>query len=106
MNKGRPLADIITQSRLWKSVFRQGYPNTAENQSKGITNSWFLHIHPVKVRRRTLKITYTFGLGVISFFLFVVLVITGAWLMLFHVPSVERAYTSMQDLETSITSEY
>ncbi|MBI2853423.1 MAG: cytochrome b N-terminal domain-containing protein [Chloroflexi bacterium] len=102
MNRRKSLADRIVQNRVWKSVFRQGYPNTAENQSKVVVNSWFLHIHPVKVRRHTLKITYTFGLGVISFFLFVVLVVTGAWLMLFHVPSVERAYGSIQGLETDV----
>jgi quinol-cytochrome oxidoreductase complex cytochrome b subunit len=66
-------------------------------------NSIFLHIHPVRVKTNTLKKSYTLGLGVITAFLFVVLVVTGAWLMFFYAPSVERAYTDIQNLETSIT---
>jgi quinol-cytochrome oxidoreductase complex cytochrome b subunit len=66
-------------------------------------NSLFLHIHPVKVRKHSLKVTYTWGLGVISFILFLILVGTGAYLMFFYVPSVERAYQSIQALETEVT---
>ena len=62
-----------------------------------------MHIHPVKVKTHSLKISYTWGLGVISFFLFLVLVVTGAWLMFFYAPSIERAYTDIQNLETAVT---
>jgi quinol-cytochrome oxidoreductase complex cytochrome b subunit len=66
-------------------------------------NTFFLHIHPVKVKTHTLKISYTWGLGFISFFLFVVLVVTGIWLMFYYVPSVDTAYTDIQNLETGVT---
>ncbi|MEE8174284.1 MAG: selenite/tellurite reduction operon b-type cytochrome ExtP [Dehalococcoidia bacterium] len=98
-----PVIRSITRSRIWKSIFRQGYPSSDENRAKVIVNSWFLHIHPVKVKAHTLRITYTWGLGVLSFFLFVVLVLTGVWLMFFYVPSVEQAYTDIQNLETDVT---
>ena len=88
---------------MWRSIFRQGYPDTDENRSLVMVNSLFLHIHPVKVKKHTLKISYTWGMGVISFFLFLVLVVTGAWLMFFYVPSIERAYTDIQNLETAVT---
>ena len=39
----------------------------------------------------------------IVFFTFVVLVGTGAWLMVFYAPSVERAYNDIQNLETIVT---
>ena len=97
------LLDRIRQGALWQSVFRQGYPSTDENRALVIFNSFFLHIHPVKVSRHSLKISYTWGLGFISGFLFLVLVVTGAWLMFFYVPSVERAYADMQNLETTVT---
>ncbi len=103
MAKKRSITDIITQNRVWKSIFRQGYPISDENRAKVIINSWFLHIHPVKVKTHTLKISYTWGLGFISFFLLVVLVGTGAWLMFFYAPSVERAYTDIQNLATTVT---
>jgi menaquinol-cytochrome c reductase cytochrome b subunit len=96
------LVDKIRQTSLWRSIFRQGYPSTDENRALVMFNTFFLHIHPVKVSRHSLKITYTWGLGVISFVLFLILVITGAWLMFFYVPSVERAYTDMQNLETMV----
>ena len=103
MPRNRSITQIITQNRLWESIFRQGYPSSDENRAKVIINSWFLHIHPVKVKTHTLKISYTWGLGVITFFLFIVLTGTGVWLMFFYAPSVERAYTDIQNLETIVT---
>ena len=103
MANDRSLTELITQSRVWKSIFRQGYPTSEENRTKVIVNSWFLHIHPVKVKAHTLKIKYTWGMGVITMVLFLILVGTGAWLMFFYVPSVERAYTDIQNLETGVT---
>lgn len=97
-----PLLDRIRQSSLWQSVFRQGYPSTDENRALVMFNSFFLHIHPVKVSRHSLKISYTWGLGVITFFLFLILVVTGIWLMFFYVPSIEQAYTDMQKLATAV----
>lgn len=93
----------ITQSRIWRSIFRQGYPDTKEDQSKVMVNSLFLHIHPVRVRLHSLRARYTLGLGVISGVLFVVTIITGVWLMFYYAPSVERAYTDIQNIQTSIT---
>ncbi|HJX12625.1 MAG TPA: cytochrome b N-terminal domain-containing protein [Dehalococcoidales bacterium] len=101
--KNHSLADIITRNRVWRSIFRQGYPADDENRARAITNSWFLHIHPVKVKLHSLKLTYTWGLGVISFVLFLILVVTGAWLMFFYVPSVQSAYTDIQNLDTAVT---
>ena len=83
MASDRSIIETITQNRVWKSVFRQGYPDTDENRAKVIVNSWFLHIHPVKVKKHSLKISYTWGLGVISFVLFLILAVNGAWLMFF-----------------------
>lgn len=101
--KNSSLLDKFRQSFLWQSIFRQGYPDNDENRALVMVNSLFLHIHPVKVQKHTLKISYTWGLGVIAFFLFLVLVVTGAWLMFFYVPSVERAYADIQSLETAVT---
>ncbi len=103
MGQKRSMIEIITQNRVWNSIFRESYPSSDENRAKVIFSSLFLHIHPVNVKTHSLKITYTWGLGVISFFLFVVLVVTGAWLMFFYVPSVDSAYTDIQNLQTGVT---
>lgn len=93
----------IGQSSLWRSIFRQGYPDNDENRALVMFNTFFLHIHPVKVKKHTIRITYTWGLGVIAAFLFFLLVVTGGFLMFFYIPSVEKAYQDMQLLETSVT---
>jgi quinol-cytochrome oxidoreductase complex cytochrome b subunit len=93
----------LQESALWRSMFRSGYPSTDENRAMVMFNSFFLHIHPVKVKRHSLKVSYTFGLGVISVYLFFLLTITGGILMFLYVPSVNHAYRDMQALETSIT---
>ncbi|MDP2744355.1 MAG: cytochrome b N-terminal domain-containing protein [Dehalococcoidia bacterium] len=103
MNRLSALLRNLRNSRVWTSIFRSGYPDNDEKRSLVMVNSLFLHLHPVKVKKNTLRATYTFGLGIIAFFLFLVLVVTGAWLMFFYVPSVERAYTDIQALETAVT---
>ena len=102
----RTLNDLrhrLTENHIWTSVFRQGYPDTPIDQSLVMTNTLLLHLNPVKVKRHTLKITYTWGLGLMAFWLFAVLVGTGVLLMFFYVPSPERAYSDISSLETSVT---
>ena len=62
------------------------------------TRNFFLHIHSPRVHPYSLKPTYTFGLGVGAAFLFLILLFSGALLMLYYVPSVERAYASVKDI--------
>lgn len=57
----------IVESQLWRSIFRHGYPDTPLNQSLVMMSNVFLHLHPVKVSRKAMKITYTWCMGGISF---------------------------------------
>ena len=78
------------------------FPSTdLERASTSFTN-FFLHIHPVKVHRNTLRPIYTLGLGLISFFLFLILVVTGILLMFYYVPSTTQAYDRMLDLRGTV----
>jgi quinol-cytochrome oxidoreductase complex cytochrome b subunit len=79
------------------------WPTNARLRSEVIISNVFLHIHPVKVYKDTLKITKTFGLGVISLYLFIILTITGILLMFYFIPYTERAYHDMHDLEFAIS---
>lgn len=88
---------------MWKSVFRHVWPTNARLRSEVVISNIFLHIHPVHVFRDTLKFTKTFGLGVISFYLFVILTITGVLLMFYFIPHTERAYHDMHDLEFAVS---
>ncbi len=96
------LAQRVTASRPWQSIVRHGWPDNVLDRSLVMTSSLFLHIHPVKVSRRSLRWTYTFGLGIISTILFGVLTITGILLMFHYVPSTERAYTTMKEIQFAV----
>jgi len=100
---GNGLKERIVRSQIWRSVFRTEFPRTARGQSEAVFHNFWLHIHPVKVPREVLKWTHTFWLGYISFLLFVILTVTGLLLMFYYVPSVERAYDSMKDLEFTVS---
>jgi quinol-cytochrome oxidoreductase complex cytochrome b subunit len=89
-------------ANVWSSVFRNPVPSTdLERASTSFTN-FFLHIHPVKVHRNTLRAGYTLGLGLISMFLFLILVVTGVLLMFYYVPSTTQAYDRMLDLRGTV----
>ena len=92
----------LSQTRIWRSFFRHGWPDNPLDRSLTMTSNVFLHMHPVKVSRKSLKWSYSFGLGVMSAILFGVLVFTGVLLMFYYVPSVERAYTTMKEIQLSV----
>jgi len=95
--------NYIKNSQVFRSIFRTGWPDTARKQASVMITSFFLHIHPVKVRKSGLKIPYTFCLGGIALLLFIVLTITGILLMFYYRPTVEWAYADMKDLEFSVS---
>src|SRR4030067_3825661 len=99
----KQLVDWIVRTQIWLSVFRQGWPNTERNRILTILNTCLFHLHPIKVRPHALKVKYTFCLGGISMFLFIVETITGVLLMFYYRPTVEYAYQDMKDLEFAVT---
>ncbi len=96
------LYGLIFRNYVWQSIFRSGYPNTPRNQMLVVATSVFLHLHPTRIHRTHVKITHTYCLGGLSFFMFLGLTVTGVLLMFYYVPSVERAYADIQALETNV----
>lgn len=92
------LVRTVADSPIWKSIFRHGVPRDNRNRVLAVITNVFLHIHPVKVHRKGIKITHTFCLGGFSFLMFIVLTVTGVLLMFYYVPDVGRAYNDMKDL--------
>jgi quinol-cytochrome oxidoreductase complex cytochrome b subunit len=78
------------------SVFRRGYTDSPRNRSYVIMNNVLYHLHPVKVKRHAVKVSYTF-------FLFILLTVTGIFLMFFYRPTAAAAWPSVQTLETAVT---
>jgi len=96
------LMRVVKESSLWRSLFRQPYPTTSRTRALAVMNNVFLHLHPVRVKKHAVRYTYTFCLGGVSFFLFLVLTVTGVYLMFFYVPSVTRAYQDILSIENSV----
>lgn len=96
------LINSITQSRVWRSFFRHGWPDNPLDRSLVMTTNIFFHLHSVKVSRKSLRTTYSFGLGLISAITFAVLSLTGLLLMFYYVPSIERAYSYILILQTRV----
>jgi quinol-cytochrome oxidoreductase complex cytochrome b subunit len=96
------LIDSITRSRVWRSFFRHGWPDNPLDRSLVMTTNVFFHLHPVKVSRKSLKVSYSMGLGVLTAVVFLELAITGLLLMFYYVPSVERAFVDITRLQSEI----
>src|SRR5436853_7773612 len=66
-------------------------------------NNVLYHLHPVKVKRHAVKVSYTLCLGGLSFFLFILLTVTGIFLMFFYRPTAASAWDTVKTLETAVT---
>ena len=101
--------DKTQGSQAWNSIFRpgsifrKGYSDSPRNRSYVIMNSVLYHLHPVKVKRHAVKVSYTLCLGGLSFFLFILLTVTGIFLMFFYRPTTTDAWNSIYELRTSVT---
>jgi quinol-cytochrome oxidoreductase complex cytochrome b subunit len=77
-------------------------PGDDRSRMRAVANNLILHLHPTKVPKPALRFSYTWGLGGISTVLALLLIVTGVLLMFRYDASVERAYTSIQYLETQV----
>jgi quinol-cytochrome oxidoreductase complex cytochrome b subunit len=91
-------------TRVGRSIFRVGLPESNLGRMQAMVSSFLLHLHPAKVHRHSLKFSSTLGLGLISLYLFLLLCITGVALMFFYVPHPHQAYDNMKDLEFVVSA--
>jgi quinol-cytochrome oxidoreductase complex cytochrome b subunit len=81
-----------------------GLPESNLERSQAMVSSFLLHMQPAKVHRHSLRASYSLGLGLISLYLLVILAVTGVLLMFYYVPSTERAYNVMKDLQFVVSA--
>ena len=60
-----------------------------------ILTNFVLHLHPVSIKTHAVRPSYTWCMGGITFFLFLVETITGVLLMFYYRPTIEWAYNDM-----------
>ena len=92
----------LIKSQVWSSFFRHGMPDTNRNRVLVMMSNVILHLHPVKVRKSGVKLEFTWCMGGISFFLFLVETVTGVFLMFYYRPTIEFAYADIVDLREQI----
>lgn len=94
----------LRATRVGRSIFRVGVPASNLERAQAAVSSFALHMQPAKIHRRTLRWRTTLGLGLITLYLFIILIATGTLLMFYYVPSTDQAYNSMKDLEFVVTA--
>jgi len=99
---GAGLAGRVRRSSAWRSVFRHPSLDTPRGRALQSFSNFFLHLYPVKIPARVLRLRYSFRLGFIVTVLFAILVLTGVYLMFFYTPAVGSAYGDMQHLRTGV----
>ena len=98
----RSVTDRVLSLQLYRSVFRHGYKDSIRHRALEVTSNVFLHLHPVSIPRHALKIHFTFCLGGLTFFLFLVETITGVLLMFYYRPVPDYAYLDMKTLAFAV----
>ena len=59
----------------------------------------FLHLHPAKINRDAVAYNYTWGMGGMTFYVYITLVFTGTLLMFYYHPSKVVAFRDILYLE-------
>ncbi len=78
-------------------------PRSDREAGDAVVSNFLLHWFPAKTYKPSLDWSYSFWLGTASAALFFLLVLSGLPLLLLYVPSVERAYGSVKDIEFVVT---
>jgi cytochrome b-561 len=86
-------------TRLWRWISWTWSPASEREASTAIVENLWLHWFPANMDEKSFGWRFSLWLGVIAAFLFLILVVTGVLLMFFYVPSTERAYWSIKDID-------
>lgn len=90
------------ETQLYRSIFRIKHNDEPRNRALSTLNNLFFHIHPAKVNRDATRYGYTWGMGGITFYLFIVLVFTGVLLMFYYHPTKVQAFRDILYLENDV----
>jgi len=78
-------------------------PRSDRESGDAVVSNFMLHWFPAKVSKASLDWSYSFWLGTASAALLLLLVLSGMPLLFLYIPSVERAYASVKDIEYVVT---
>ena len=76
----------IEKTDVFKSVLRVKHDETPRSRALGVLSNVFLHLHPAKINRDAVAYNYTWGMGGMTFYVYITLVFTGTLLMFYYHP--------------------
>lgn len=94
--------DAMKESQVWKSIFRHKLDDSHRNRSLAVLSNVFLHLHPARINREAVRYHFTWGMGGITFYLFILLTLTGTLLMFYFHPSKGQAYRDIMYLQHDV----
>ena len=104
-SKMKPPSEVkeeLKETQVWKSIFRHKLDDSHRNRSLAVLSNVFLHLHPARNNRDAVRYNFTWGMGGITFYLFVILTITGTLLMFYFHPSKAEAYRDIMYLQHDV----
>lgn len=84
--------------RLRAATLRSGAPTSDRARASFVFGNVFLHLHPARVHRWSLRPSFTMGLGIVTLSAFVLTLATGIPLMVYYKPATALAYDSIKDI--------
>ena len=88
--------------RIYNALGPSGLPTDDRGRMRMVVNNLVLHLHPTKVPVRTLRLSYTWGLGGLSGMLIMFLAFTGIFLQMNYTPSPSQAYLDILALRNNV----
>src|SRR3989442_1974294 len=80
------------ETPFWRSIFRHKVDETPRNRSLAVLSNVFLHLQPAKLNRDAVRYAFCWGMGGITFYLFILLTFTGVALMYYYDPDNPNAF--------------
>ncbi|MGH9862711.1 MAG: cytochrome b N-terminal domain-containing protein [Candidatus Acidiferrales bacterium] len=90
------------KTQLYRSIFRVKHDEEPRNRALSVLSNVFFHLHPAKINRDAVRYAYTWGMGGITFYVFLVLTVTGVLLMFYYHPTKVQAFRDILYLEHDV----
>ncbi|MCI0402122.1 MAG: cytochrome b N-terminal domain-containing protein [Acidobacteria bacterium] len=90
------------KTALYRSIFRVKHDAEPRNRALSVLTNVFFHLHPAKINRDAVRYAYTWGMGGITFYVFLVLTVTGVLLMFYYHPTKVTAFRDILYLEHDV----
>ncbi|MFQ6030703.1 MAG: cytochrome b N-terminal domain-containing protein [Dehalococcoidia bacterium] len=90
------------KTQLYRSIFRVKHDDQPRNRALSVLTNAFFHLHPAKINRDAVRYSFTWGMGGITFYVFLVLTVTGVLLMFYYHPTKVQAFRDILYLEHDV----